>query len=92
MPVPSNFLKVSRLSLSLSMFILTFKYSKYVYPSMSVKTMATKIATIAYEFLYEINDDRTSRGQNRWQQKSHSGGRQHRILRLSYGLQRHLNE
>lgn len=65
MPVPSNFLKVSRLSLSLSMFILTFKYSKYVYPSMSVKTMATKIATIAYEFLYEINDDRTSRGQNR---------------------------
>lgn len=75
MPVPSNFLKDSRLSLLLSVFILIFKYSKYVYPSMSVKTMAIEVATIAYEFLYEINDGRTSRGQNRWRQKSHSGGR-----------------
>lgn len=65
MPVACNFLKVSRLSLLHPMFILIFKYSKYAYPSMSVKTMAIKIPTIAYEFLYEINDDRTSRGQNR---------------------------
>lgn len=91
-PVPCKSLKVSRLSLLLSMFILIFKYSKYAYPSISVKTMAIKIATIAYEFLYEINDNRTSRGQIRRRQKSHSGGRQRQILRLSYRPQRHLNE